>query len=193
MEKRQKVDRQEAYRLVNEEHKTQTEVAKIFGVNRASVSRALKELRPGIATVVALEAGHKIVSKTLDVVGQLHSSNERIDMMVQDLVKKLQGEETKTLNISGNREIRLVIAKLEEERRKQWGVQLEMIKTLTNFQSITEFQSAVLETLSDASTCSSCGADLICKKCEAKVDLKGWALVKLKQKRALRAGVQFRP
>lgn len=191
--KERKLDRTEIYRLVNEEKKTQTEVAKMFGVNKSSVSRALKELKPALASAVALESAHKVMQKSLDVVDQLYKSNQVIDTMIQDLLSKLKGEQTKTPDLKANKEIRLVIKDLEEERRKQLGFQMEILKTLTNFQSISEFQSAVLDTLGEASNCPGCGEDVVCAKCGVKIDLKAWALLKLKHKRALRAGVQFRP
>jgi predicted DNA-binding protein (UPF0251 family) len=191
MGKERILDRMEIYRLVNEEKKSQVEVARMFGVNKSSVSRALKELRPAIASAVSLEAGHKIVTRQLDVVDQLMKSNQTIEGMIEDLKKKLYGQKTDTPDVK-NKEIRLVIKDLAEEQRRQWTFQMDVLKTMFNFQSISEFQAAVLETIGDANLCPGCGHEIVCH-CGLKVDLKAQILLKLKEKRAIRAGTQFRP
>lgn len=187
-----KFDRLQLHQLLTQ-GKRKSEIAKLFGVSKGAITHACKELRAGVCTAVALEAGHKVVQKQLDVVDQLYQSNKRIDEIVEDLMAKIRGEKTGTPDVKGNKETRLVIKELEEERRKQWGVQMDILKTLSNFQAINEFQTAVLDTLAEASKCPACGDDIGCAKCGASINLKTQALVKLKEKRAMRAAVQVHP
>jgi predicted KAP-like P-loop ATPase len=152
--------------------KKKSDIAIIFRVSPGAITHACKELRAGVCTAVALEAGHKVVQKQLDVVDQLYQSNKRIDEIVEDLMAKIRGEKTGTPDLKGNKEIRLVIKDLEEERRKQLGFQMDVLKTLTNFQSITEFQSAVLNAIAEANKCHSCGEMLVCARCGVEGNLK---------------------
>ncbi|MGA2466171.1 MAG: hypothetical protein ABSH06_17700 [Thermodesulfobacteriota bacterium] len=51
--------------------KKKSEIAKLFGVSKGAITHACKELRAGVCTAVALEAGHKIAANHLDAVAQL--------------------------------------------------------------------------------------------------------------------------
>lgn len=125
--------------------KKKSEIAKIFGVSPGAITHACKELRAGVCTAAALEAGHKILNRELDVVEQLYESNKRISEVADDLMNKLKGKDTGTLDVQGNKDIRLIIKEFEEERRKQLAFQMDILRTLTDYKVIAEFQKIVLE------------------------------------------------
>jgi len=187
-----KFDRVELDRLLRA-GKKKSEIAKIFGVSPGAITHALKELRPGICTAVALEAGHKILNRELDVVQQLYESNKRINEVAEDLMNKLKGKDTGTLDVQGNKDIRLIIKEFEEERRKQLAFQVEIFKTLSDYKVIADFQKTVIDIVGNADKCPNCGVPIRCQKCGQSVNLRERIVSKFKEARALAASIQVRP
>jgi hypothetical protein len=79
------------------------------------------------------------------------------------------------------------------EIREQLKLQIDIMKTLHDVTAIAEFQKEVLTVIGEANKSPCCEAEVVCGKCRQKIDLRSLIIEKLKQARALRAGVQFRP
>lgn len=209
---KQKFDRALAWKLINEEKKTYSEVAKLFGVNKGTLSRAMKELRPAIANQVSLEASSKIVTSHLNTLDQLrkinNDANEILELMMRwqrgdagalqvlesqvRTVKTGSGKDAREVEMFKIKDPREIALKAMAEIREQLGLQNELMKTMYDVNSIAEFQKTVIDTVGTANTCSACGEELVCAKCGHKPNLRAEIVAKLKEARALRSGVQFR-
>lgn len=210
---RQRFDRAVVFKLITEEKKSVTEVAKQFGVTKAAISRAMKELRPAIANQVSLEAGARVVTSHLNTLDQLRKINSDANEILELMMRWQRGDpgalqvlesqvrtvktgsadkpqEVQMFKIKDPREIAL---KAMSEIREQLALQNDLMKTMYDVNAIAEFQKYVLETIGQANTCSACGEELVCAKCGAKINLRAEILIKLKEARALRSGVSFRP
>jgi len=209
---RKKFDRVLAFRMINDEKRTMTETAKLMGVSKSSISRAMRELKPAITTQTALEASHKIVSSHLDTLSQLQkinsNANEILDTMMkwqrgdpgairvlESQVREImvgRGEKTEKVEMFKIKDPREMALKAMAEIREQLNLQVSIMKTLYDVNAVAEFQKHVLETIGRANLCVNCGEELICAKCGTKVNLRAEIVLKLKEERALRAGVQFK-
>jgi transcriptional regulator with XRE-family HTH domain len=214
MAKPLRFDRVEVERLIREEGYTQKQCADHFGVSEASISKARREVRAGMTTAVALEAGHKVLIHNLDTLGQLSKinkdANEILTLMMkwqrgddealrimESQIRKIKigrGEKAEEVTEYKFKDPREIALKAMGEIREQLRLQVDIMKTLHDVTAIAEFQKEVLTTIGEANKCPACGMELIvCGKCGQKIDLRSLIIEKLKQARALRAGVQFRP
>lgn len=209
MKERKRFDRALAWRLVFEEKKTMTEVAKLFGVSKGAVSKALIELRPAVASQVALEAGARVVSTHLNTFGQLQKVsnhiNETLDNMMnaqraallalKEPAKDGEPVVAPEISLMKLKDITSLTIKAAAEIREQLALQNELMKTMYDVNAIAEFQKHVLDTIGKANVCVNCGEelDVRCQKCGTAFKPREVIVVKLKEARALRSGVQFRP
>jgi hypothetical protein len=190
---KQKFDRILMHRMLHEEKKTATEVAAFFGVSVTSICKARKVLRAGVVKNVTLENASRIVQKELDVMDQLHNINKHSKEILEDLIDKIKKKDTKTLDVKGMKDLRALALDTAAEIRQQLNFQVEIFKTLSDYQVMAEFQKEVLDVIGNASKCLDCGSDLQCMKCGKKIDLKGVIIARLKESKALRSSVQIRP
>jgi hypothetical protein len=177
--------------------KKKSEIAKIFGVSPGAITHACKELRAGVCTAVALEAGHKIAANHLDAVAQLQEINTKANQILNGLMLEINpppdAEGKAQPKQPGAKDLREIALKAMAEIRGQLNLQLDIMKTLYNVTAIADFQSAVLQAIGESNKCHSCGAPVVCAKCGAELNPRGVIVENLKRARALRAGVQFRP
>jgi predicted transcriptional regulator len=88
-----KFDRTEMNRLIQEEGYTQKQCADHFGVSEASISKAVREVRLGTTAVANLEAGHKVLAKNLDTLGQLSKINKDANEILTLMMKWQRGDD----------------------------------------------------------------------------------------------------
>jgi predicted transcriptional regulator len=187
----QKIDRVILSQLLRQ-GKSQNDLAQLFGVSAAAISKAKKELNIGVVKSVALENAHKVVASHLDTVGQMQKinrdANEILDLLMrcgrgdekalqtlEGQVRKVRvrgtGEEVKEFRLKDPRELAL---RAMGEIRAQLALQLEMMKALFDVEAVREFQQEILEAIAEVS-----------------VDLRNQIVEKLKEKGALRGAVSI--
>jgi glycosyltransferase A (GT-A) superfamily protein (DUF2064 family) len=176
--------------------KSQTEIAKQFGVSAAAISRAKKELNINVVKNLALESAHKAVDKSLNAVEQLQRINMKANRMLDELtgedklidriVNAVQG----ALTYEGEpgkqaayvqrivkqvAQDRFLALKAMQEIRGQLTLQLDILKTMYDLTAVKEFQTEVLEAIGNASP-----------------EVKKAIIQKLKQAKALRGSVEIK-
>jgi len=186
-----KIDRVKLNRLLRS-GKPQKEVAQVFGVTVAAVSKAKKELNISVVRNVAFESAHRVVSANLDTVAQLakinRDANEILDVLMawgrgdekalqilESQVRKIKvgnsEEEVKEFRLKDPRELAL---KAMSEIRSQLSLQLDVMKTMFDVESIRDFQHECLEAIAEVSP-----------------DVRNRIVEKLKEKGALRGAVSI--
>lgn len=186
----QKIDKEKMWELIKA-GKNDVEIAKVFGCTKQAVLAQRKKLNVSIVKVSSLETAHRIVEKELDVVTQLNTINQHTNAILTDLLAKINKEKTKTLDIEGVKDLRGLALDAIKENRMQLSFQMEIFKVLADYKVMQEFQKEVLDTVGNANKCPSCGEDIACHKCGAKVDLRAGLIGKLKASKALRATVEL--
>ncbi len=188
---RPKIDRVKLNQLLRE-GKSQKEVAQVFKVTEAAVSKAKKELNISVVKNVALENAHKVVASHLDTVSQMQkinlAANELLDILMrwgrgdEEALQILEGqvrkvkvrgieEEVKDYRFKDPRELAL---RAMAEIRAQLALQWEMMKTLFDVEAVSEFQQEVLGVIAEVS-----------------VDVRNRIVERLKEKGALRGAVSI--
>jgi len=187
----QKIDRVKLNQLLKQ-GKSQKEIAQVFEVSEAAISKAKKELNVSVVKNVALENAHKVVASHLDTVSQMQkinqAANELLDMLMrwsrgdEEALQILEGqvrkvkvrgieEEVKEYRFKDPRELAL---RAMAEIRAQLALQWEMMKTLFDVEAVSEFQQEVLGVIGEVS-----------------VDVRNRIVERLKAKGALRGAVSI--
>jgi predicted transcriptional regulator len=172
--------------------KSQKEVAQVFGVSDAAISKAKKELNISVVRNMSFESAHKVVASHLDTVAQLakinRDANEILDVLMawgrgdEKALQILEGqarkikvrgveEEIKEFRLKDPRELAL---RAMSEIRSQLSLQLDVMKTLFDVESIREFQQEILEAIAEVSS-----------------DVRNRIVEKLKEKGALRGAISI--
>jgi hypothetical protein len=186
-----KIDLEELHQLLTK-GKTTGEIAKHFNVTPGAVSQAKKKLKISVVKNVTLEAGHKIVSKHLDAIGQLQKINQNANELL-DLCMRWQRGDEEALQILESQVKRVRIGKTEKfveemkfkdprdialaamrEIRGQLNLQLDIFKTLYDMEAVAEFQREVLSAIG-----------------EVEKDVRDRIIERLKEGRALRQSVSI--
>ncbi len=126
-----KIDRVKLSQLLSS-GKSGREIAQHFGVSDGAVSKAKKELNINVVKSVALEDAHRVVSKSLDAIGQLQKINTKANELLDEV------EQTPELRLRAMGEI-----------RNQLRLQLEIFQTLYDMRTVQEFQSEVLNAIAE--------------------------------------------
>jgi len=147
----------------------QNEIAKIFDVSPAAVSRAKKRLKSNIIRTVSLEKANRVVESHLDMMGQLKMINQAIN---EELERAKQG----VITANGRDRLALqdIIIKLSAEIRRQLEAQLKIIEVWHDMKVFSEFQAEVLALLD-----------------EMQPGVRDEIIRRLKEKRALRGTVSI--
>ena len=195
------------------EGKTQRECAAFFKCSDACISKETRRIRLGTVAVANLEMGHRVAKANLDTLGQLskinRDANEILELMMkwqrgdkealrilEGQVRKIKigrGEKAEEITEYKFKDPRELALKAMGEIREQLRLQVDIMKTLHDVTAIAEFQKEVLSAIGEANKCSVCGGEIVCKKCGVVIDLRAQIIAALKQARALRSGVTFRP
>lgn len=168
---KRKIDRVKLNQLIRS-GKSQREIAQVFGVSEAAVSKARKELNVCVVKNVALENAHRVVDKELNTVEQLQRINELANEILTLAYKAAQGKklpEGMTIDQPWR-----VIFRAMKEIREQLELQLEIYQCLFDTKAVAEFQDEVLDTIKGVSP-----------------EIRQVIIERLRQKRAVRAVVQF--
>lgn len=149
-----------------------SEIARKLGVTKGAVSKALKRLNVALTKDVAFRSAPEIVDKNLNAVEQLQKinkyANELLDLLIrwnrgddealqvlesQIADKKVRvGKKIEFVREFKFKDPRELALKAMAEIRGQLNLQLEIFKTLYDFQAIAEFQREVLEAIGNASS-----------------------------------------
>jgi len=171
--------------------KKQVEVARFFGVSPQAISDRMKQLQGGVTKIVTLERGNEIVERKLNTVEQLHHINDVTnklldeltgeDHIIDNMVKAVKAfiEFEKEPSKDNAKYLKNIILKINSEKntaikacaeiRAELSLQLEIYKTLYDFEAVREFQQEVLNTIA-----------------EVNQEVRNEIIKRLKQRRALR-------
>ena len=133
---RAKIDRVKLSQMLRD-GKSQKDVAKALHVSEAAISKAKKELNINVVKNVALENAHRVVDKNLDAVAQLQKINDKANAIIDEL------------SSSSERADKQLILKACSEIRGQLGLQLEILRSLHDFEAVAQFQSEVLQAIGE--------------------------------------------
>ena len=122
----------------------QNEIAKMFDVSPAAVSRAKKRLKNNIIRTVSLEKANKVVESHLDMMGQLKMINQAIN-------EELERAKQSVITANGRDRLAFqdIIIKLSAEIRRQLEAQLKIIEVWHDMKVFSEFQAEVLAVLDE--------------------------------------------
>ena len=118
-------------RLLDKEKKSQSEIARTFGVSRQAVSQRLRQLRGKTTKAVVVKKVDEIVDSKLDLMAQL---------------KKINARANDLLDMAEDDSLRL---KAMSEIRNQLKLQLEVFQALFSLQAAEEFQRIVLKVIGE--------------------------------------------
>jgi len=148
--------------------KPQVEIARAFGVTKAAITKARKELNITVVKNVALETAHRVVDKNLNAVEQLQKINDYANELLDLLMRWNRGdtealqilESQKKVRVKGSEEElteyrfkdpRELALKAMAEIRGQLSLQLDIFKTLYDVEAIAQFQHEVLDAIAEVS------------------------------------------
>jgi uncharacterized protein YerC len=174
--------------------KSQKEVAQVFQVSEAAISKAKKELNLAVVKNVSLESAHKVVGKSLDTLGQLQTINSHTMWLLDVLMRWCKGEPgalqvlesqvtDKKVRVGEKEEFvrefkfkdpRELALHCCQEIRGQLRLQLDIFQTMADLNEVLSFQREVLEVIGDVSK-------------EARDEI----VRRLKERRALRSVVEW--
>jgi len=172
--------------------KSQKEIAQFFRVSEGAISKAKKELKVAVVKNVALENAHKVAANHLDAVAQLQKinrdANEILDLVMrwnrgdEEALQILEGQVRKVRVRTTEEEFteyrfkdpREIALKAMGEIRGQLALQLDILKTLYDVETVREFQEEVLTTIAEVSP-----------------DVRNRIVQKLKERRTLRGAVSI--
>lgn len=187
-----KIDLVELDRLLRSGKKSVTEIAEHFGTSTVAVWKARRKLGVAVVKSVALESAHRVAQDHLDAVSQLRKINETANTILDDLMAKIKREKGKGAG-DRKKDLREIAIRSMAEIRNQLALQLEIMRTLHDVTAIAEFQKEVLTVIGNAKKSPCCEEEVVCGKCKQKIDLRSLIIERLKQARALRSGVTFKP
>jgi transposase len=164
--RRSKIDRVLLQRLVNE-GRSQTEIAKYFGVSRMAVYKALKKLKIAVCPHVADKAAPQVIKEHLNATQQLLKINKCAHEMLDTLMAWQRGEpvalqvlesqiskkkiwigkEQKLVKQLRAKDPRELALKTMGVIRGQIVLYLNMLKTLYSLEAFAEFRDAFLRVL----------------------------------------------
>jgi hypothetical protein len=156
-----------------------SQIGRILGVSKGTVSKRLKQLKVGITKNVTLTHAGEIVRKEINAVGQLQKINSHANELLDLLMACMDEDEAKredALKKLGNgvKDPKELALKAMQEIRGQLKLQLEIFQALYDMQAVAEFQKEVLEAIEDASP-----------------EIRDRIIHSLKEKRAIRSTLEF--
>ena len=171
---------------------TLTAIAKNMGVTKGAVSKQFKKLKLAVVKNVVLESAHKVVRKNLNAIEQLQKINEDANEILDLLMRWNRGDKA-ALQVLESQVRKVRVGKTEkfveefkfkdprelalramQEIRGQLGLQLDIFKTMYDFQATAEFQKEVLAVIG-----------------EVDPDVRNLIIERLKEKGALRSAVSI--
>ena len=175
-----------------DEGKTPMECAQFFGVSKAAISQRMKSMKRAVIKSTAMERAPKVVDKNLNAIEQLQTINAHANEILDLMMRWQRGDEAaiqvlesqvKYVRINGSDEVvkefkfkdpREIALKAMAEIRNQLKLQLEIFQMLYDTQAMKEFQEEVLTAIADAEP-----------------NVRDAIIRNLKDRRAVRATLQF--
>jgi transposase-like protein len=160
-----------------------SQIARILGVSKGTVSKRLKQLKVGISKSVTLHHAGEIVKKEIDAASQLLKINDHANELLDLLMVCINGEDEVAKQEAlaklgsmgpGSKDPKEMALKCMHEIRSQLKLQLEIFQTLFDVKAVAEFQREVLEAIADAS-----------------LEVRDRILRNLKEKSAIRSTLDF--
>jgi hypothetical protein len=156
-----------------------SQIGRILGVSKGTVSKRLKQLNVGITKNVTLHHAGEIVRKEINAVSQLQKINAHANELLDLLMACMNGDEARREDAlkklgGGVKDPKELALKAMQEIRGQLKLQLEIFQTLYDMQAVAEFQKEVLEAIEDASP-----------------EIRDRIIYNLKEKRAIRSTLEF--
>ena len=169
-----------------------SQIARKLGVTKGAVSKRLKALNVAITKDVTLRHAGEIVERRIDTLGQLQRINDHANELLDLLMRWNRGDkealqilesQVRKVKIRGTEEEiteyrfkdpRELALKAMAEIRGQLGLQLEIFKTLYDFEAVAEFQQEVLTEIGEVSN-----------------DVREKIIQRLREKRALRSACRI--
>jgi predicted transcriptional regulator len=147
-----------------------SQIARILGVTKGAVSKALKKLDFAVSKDVALRSAPEIVDKNLNTVEQLQKINDYANELLDLLMRWNRGDkaalqalesQVKRVKIGESEELEVKEIKFKDPRelalkamaeiRGQLKLQLEIFQALYDMTAVAEFQKEVLQAIGEAS------------------------------------------
>jgi len=136
-----------------------SQIARILGVSKGTVSKRLKQLNVGITRNVTLHHAGEIVKKEINAAGQLQKINDHANELLDLLMVCVNGDEAARKEAiarlgpmgSGSKDPKDLALRTMQEIRGQLKLQLEIFQTLYDMQAVADFQREVLQAIGDAS------------------------------------------
>lgn len=139
------IDDKILYELLVEKNYSQRQAADYFGVSEAAVSKAVKRLNLNLNRHAVMERAKEVADHGLQVVDQLQGINRVIREELEWACQEARRDGSDRKGLQG------VIVDLAGEVRKQLGFQLEILRSLYDFQAVAEFQQEVLHAIEEVS------------------------------------------
>jgi DNA-binding transcriptional ArsR family regulator len=135
-----------------------SQIARILGVSKGTVSKRLKSLNVGITKNVTLHNAGEIVKKEINAAEQLLKINRTANELLDMLMACINGDEKtrraameKVAPLLGAKSGPLEAAvKIKAEIRQQLKLQLDIFTALYDMEAVAQFQREVLEAIGDA-------------------------------------------
>ena len=133
----------EALRRYLDEGHTQAEAARHFGVTEGAIWQRIKKLTGLTSRVVALEKAGEVVEQKL-------TATQRLQRVQQVILDQLEWAEQQTEHEGTDRAVLVdVLVKLAAEVRAQLRLEHDISRTLIDLRVVWEFQSGVIEIISE--------------------------------------------
>lgn len=135
-----------------------SQIARILGVSKGTVSKRLKALNMGICKNVTMHHAGEIVKKEINAADQLQKINDHANRLLDLLMVCVNGDEAAKKAAAarlgpmgpGSKDPKELALKCMQEIRSQLKLQLEIFQTLYDMQAVADFQREVLQAIGDA-------------------------------------------
>lgn len=135
-----------------------SQIARILGVSKGTVSKRLKQLNVGITQNVTLHHAGEIVKKEINAADQLQKINDHANELLDLLMVCVNGDDEAKEEAAaklgpagpGSKDPKELALKCMQEIRSQLKLQLEIFQTLYDMQAVADFQREVLQAIGDA-------------------------------------------
>jgi transposase-like protein len=161
---RRKIDLERMHEMLRE-GKTQTEIARYFGVVVSAVSQAVQRHKRNMMRTAVLDQAADIVESDLDLLSQLRRINRTINAQLARAVEEVEKAKDGDKRIAAQR----IIVDLAGEIRKQLETGISIAKFWYDHEEFVNFREEVIAVLNEVSP-----------------DLRRKIIERLKQKRLLR-------
>jgi predicted transcriptional regulator len=159
-----------------------SQIARILGVSKGTVSKRLKQLNVSINKNITLHHAGEIVKREIDAATQLLKINDHANELLDLLMVCISGDEAAKQEAleklgpvgPGSKDPKEMALKCMQEIRSQLKLQLEIFQTLFDVKAVADFQREVLEAIADAS-----------------LEVRDRIIRNLKEKSAIRSTLEF--